>query len=278
MDEVVLNNFMLKSELQALKVEDKSEHDVIRVARMLHSEVKSHQAQMSWPPNEHELTPEKNPLYIPHLLDVFLAVLISGHPLSSDKSITEKTLRLKESFAQDIVFCVTNGVIKTPKSVLFPSVVKGICNNTEILKLINKYGHGISYDLLEEIETESALKVISHQGENRVVIPIDLEEIERSTSVGIMIADNIDNLECTLSGSGTSHRVNSILVTERKPELDGEHSGEALNEECTYTRPTKKKCKRSLPSDVVARVIPKYYGGKRIGPGELPHVKKPRCS
>ena len=88
-----------------------------------------------------------------------------------------------------------------------------------------------------------------------------------------MIADNIDSLECTLSRSGTSHRVNSILVMQRKPGLDGEQSGEALDEACTYTPPTKKKCKRSLPSDVVTRVIPEYYGGKRIGPGELSHIQ-----
>ena len=31
-----------------------------------------------------------------------------------------------------------------------------------------------------------------------------------------MIANNIDNLENTLTGSGTSHHVNSILVMKRK--------------------------------------------------------------
>ena len=89
-----------------------------------------------------------------------------------------------------------------------------------------------------------------------------------------MIADNIDNLECTLGGSGTSHRVNSILVTEssREPELDGKQE-EALDEPCTYTPPTKKKCKRSLPLDVVTRVLPEYYGGKRIGSGQLSYVQ-----
>ena len=178
MDELVLNNFMLKSELQAINV-DKCENDVIRVARLLHSEVKSHQAQTSWPPPyENELARDKVSSYIPHLLDVFLTVLISGHSLNSDKSKTERTLRLKESFGQDIVFCATNGATKTLKSVLFPSVVKGIRNNTEILKRINKYGHGISYELVEEIETESALKAISDQRENRVVIPADFEEME----------------------------------------------------------------------------------------------------
>ena len=56
--------------------------------------------------------------------------------------------------------------MKTLKSVLFPSVVKALCNNTEILKLISKYSHGVSYELVEEIETEYTLEVINKQREN----------------------------------------------------------------------------------------------------------------
>ena len=44
-------------------------------------------------------------------------------------------MRLKESFGQDIVFSVTNGAVKTPKSVLFPSVVKALCKNIDFVKL-----------------------------------------------------------------------------------------------------------------------------------------------
>ena len=44
---------------------------------------------------------------------------------------------------------------------LFPSVVEAFYNNIEVVKLINKYSHGISYDLVEEIETEYALDVIN---------------------------------------------------------------------------------------------------------------------
>ena len=83
-----------------------------------------------------------------------------------------------------------------------------------------------------------------------------------------MIADNIDNLECTISGSGTSHRVNSILVLEKKQEDNGDNVKDK-----DYEPPSKKKCKRSLPSDTVTRKIPEYYGGKRVGSGELPHVQ-----
>ena len=64
------------------------------------------------------------------------------------------------------IYTVSNGAIKTPKSVLFPLLMKSLCNNTEILRLINKYGHGIGYNLIEEIETEYALQVISKQKEN----------------------------------------------------------------------------------------------------------------
>ena len=82
------------------------------------------------------------------------------------------------------------------------------------------------------------------------------------------MADYIDDLECTLSVSGTSHRVNSILVMERNQEQSEDES-----EDEEYAPPTKRKCKRSLLSTVVIRDVPEYYGGKRAGPGELPHVQ-----
>ena len=40
-----------------------------------------------------------------------------------------------------------------------------------------------------------------------------------------------------------------------------------------YAPPVAKKCRRSLPATVVTKEIPEYYSGKRVGPGELPHVQ-----
>ena len=94
---------------------------------------------------------------------------------------------------------------------------------------------------------------------------------ETRSTVALMVVDNIDNLECTLSGSGTSHRVNSILVTELKEEERGHESDDQ-----EYVPPVAKKCRRSLPVTVVSRDIPDYYGGKREGPGELQHVQSLR--
>ena len=109
---------------------------------------------------------------------------------------------------------------------------------------------------------EYALKVINEQLENRVVLPpIEMHEETRST-VALMVAGNIDTLE------GTSHFVNSILITEQKERERGHGSDDQ-----EYAPPVAKKCRRSLPATMVTRDIPEYYGGKREGQGELQLVQ-----
>lgn len=98
--------------------------------------------------------------YVPVLFDSFCTILISGQSVDGDKSRSDRTVRLKNSLSQDIVYSVSNGAIKTPKSILLPAVIKALCNNTEVIRLINKCGHDIGYNLIEEIETEYALKVM----------------------------------------------------------------------------------------------------------------------
>ena len=51
---------------------------------------------------------------------------------------------------------------KTIKSILLPCVIKALCNNLEANRLINVMGHGISTDLIREIDTENALHTINH--------------------------------------------------------------------------------------------------------------------
>ena len=103
---------------------------------------------MSRPPKEQNIYPDKTMLCIPHLLDIFCIVVIGGKLNEGDSNVSEKTIQLKNSVAQDIVYAVSNGTIKT--HVLFLTVVKSLCNNTEVIKIINRYGHSISYDKVEK--------------------------------------------------------------------------------------------------------------------------------
>ena len=79
-----------------------------------------------------------------------------------------------------------------------------------------------------------------------------------------MVADSIDNLECTLRGSGMSHSVNSILVMERNERESGDESVDQ-----DYAPLVAKKWRKSLVATVVTKEIPEYYSGKRVGPGEM---------
>ena len=86
---------------------------------------------------------------------------------------------------------MSNGNIKTPKSVLFKAVLKKLHNNNEVVRLINHYGHGISYSLIEEIETEHALQIISEQKGKRVSISDNMKSEDSDSSVALMVSDNI---------------------------------------------------------------------------------------
>ena len=56
------------------------------------------------------------------------------------------------SLGQDLVYNVSNGRIRTPKSVFFPYKYKMLTNDTELINMVNRLGQGICYSLLEEIE------------------------------------------------------------------------------------------------------------------------------
>ena len=58
-----------------------------------------------------------------------------------------------KSFAQDLVFGVTKGRIKPPKQILLSYAVKTLASNVELVSILNRYGNGISYSQLEEINT-----------------------------------------------------------------------------------------------------------------------------
>ena len=89
-----------------------------------------------------------------------------------------------------MTYAVSNGKIKTPKSILFPQAIKTLTNNTELISITNKLGHGVCYSILQELATENAYR-ISNQQESGVILP-DGAQQETFT---VYVADNIDRLD-----------------------------------------------------------------------------------
>ena len=102
--------------------------------------------KLPWPPQPDDLTPDK--FEIPANVHTFLTIL-----LCDNKPISRRVSRLKYNFAQDLIYAASNGRIKPAKSILHPSIVKALTNNTERIRILNKFGHGMSYSLLMEAAT-----------------------------------------------------------------------------------------------------------------------------
>ena len=91
---------------------------------------------------------------------------------------------------------VHNGKVLTPKSVLFPCQIKDLTNNHELITTANKLGHGVSYSVLQELLSEVAYAKTEHMKPDEVTIP----EICKKEMFTMLVEDNIDRLEETLSG------------------------------------------------------------------------------
>ena len=113
----------------------------VKTAQAFHNEIKELKDGMPWPPQPNDLQPEN--FKMPKMLGEFLTVLITGRDCHDQMSI--RKARLKHSIAQDIVYIVPNGKVKTPESLLLPSIIKQLTNNTEIINIVHRLGHSVSY-------------------------------------------------------------------------------------------------------------------------------------
>lgn len=75
-------------------------------------------------------------------------------------------------------------------------MVKTLTNNTELINILNKVGHGVSYGVLMELQTENAYKIYEKQLTNDCIIPANCKK----ETFPIFVADNIDRNEETLTG------------------------------------------------------------------------------
>ena len=127
-----------------------------------------------------------------------------------------------------------------------------------MIRLLNRSGHGISYSKLEEIDTALCLKKLASVDESSIPLPETIQPNIPTT----LAWDNIDRLEETLSGGGTSHRVNGIVV---QPRSYGPYAQKNVTSE-----PTSKTKQRSV--NVTPTQLPTYFAGGRVGRPPRPYV------
>jgi len=237
----------LKEKFEKYTHSQQCEQLIVRVALILRDKIVEGIKEQTWPPNPQELT-EKY-VQLPDCLAQFLEALLGG----SQSVTSDKVHRLSFSFGQDIISAVTNGRVLTPKHVLLPWAIKTLTGNVELIKTLNRLGHTCSYTRLQEIDTALCIEKLSSVDENKLALP----SWANPCIPTVLAFDNIDRQEETLSGAGTSHRVNGIVVQPQSLSCTPERNSTV----------DKKEKRRTL--ELSEQPLPIYITSKREGPPPL---------
>jgi hypothetical protein len=171
-------------------------YDASRSIRRLILDVET---TMGWPPEAADL--DDGTSIVPDLVYNMLCWILSsdcGFSENRIDTVSDNVHRLALSISQDLVHCVTRGRVKTPKHVALPLTVKSLTGNAEVITLLNRFGHGLSYSQILEIETALADKQIACQTDGVLLPSVCVPGIP-----GVFCWDNNDIQEETLSGKST---------------------------------------------------------------------------
>lgn len=243
LDQVVVAMMKAEEQLREVKHSENIDNIVKLSANHLRGQIKKIKPK-PWPPHPAELNSDY--IEVPESLQMFLKLLLHGET----QERTQKLERAVQSIGQDCIYAVSRGRVVPAKHILLPWGVKSLTGNVELIKMLNRLGLGVSYSKLEEIDTALCLQKQRREADQGIVLPSSsLPCIPTSLAF-----DNIDRLEETLSGGGTSHRVNGIII---QPQA---HTAKPPETEPQLL--TKKK--RSITPGPLD--IPEYNAGSRVGP------------
>ncbi|KAK3107392.1 hypothetical protein FSP39_013623 [Pinctada imbricata] len=147
---------------------------------------------------------KESPQQYPQCLVDFIMTIIS----SKNSFNSHRSTRLASSFSQDISFAVSNGTVNMPKHVSLAMTVRHLTGSAELITLLNRFGHCVSYTSLIGIENSLSRELTS----NTSPLPDGIDT--NNNKLTHFCWDNFDLDEETLSGSGTTHISHGIVIQE----------------------------------------------------------------
>ena len=96
---------------------------------------------------------QKSEVDIPELLKLSFQNII-GEPDSRRWASNLKQIGTK-SISEDVVFAATSGLIKPQKHLMLGFALRSLTGSRQIVEIMNRLGHCISYHTIEEIKTEA---------------------------------------------------------------------------------------------------------------------------
>ena len=227
------------------------EESLKEAALELRSSIEKFDSQPSWPPDPQEFCQEK--VTIPEPLQTFLT-----HLFSSNTPVSERINRLVTSLAQDIMYGVSRGRIKTVKHMQLGVFVKRKTGSKQAITALNRLGHSISYDEVNSLETayaeRQAQTILS-----RAYVP---SRVQPSVFV-TFVYDNCDHNPETLSGV-SMHCTNGIIVQVKSARQDSE-----INIDQIQTKVSKRKSFKARNIEITP-----YFQSERVAPGTMTTITR----
>lgn len=180
---------------------------IYKAAKVIRSAIKDMKSSISWPPCSDDLclSTFKLPIELFNLLGWILSDrtdVVNG-PINTTPFVEKRVLTI----GQDLIYSVSKGRIKTPKHVSLPMTVKNLTGSAQMVNLLNNFGYGIAYSQLLEVETAIAEKQLD-KCDNGICLPSNIQP----NVFSVFCWDNNDIMEETLSGKGTTHCTNGIII------------------------------------------------------------------
>ena len=222
-------------------------------AMKLRSVIKNIKPNISWPPFSDDLTMKTAERIIPPCLYNFIAWTVgaSDDPcLDKCVSVLPDTHCKILAISQDIVYLQSKGRKQMPKHMSLAMTVRHLSGSAQLIGLLNGFGYSVSSSVVLNHDTAIANQEM-RRGDN--ALPPDIQPGKHT----ILVYDNNDFGEETLTGRGTTHNTNGIVV--QRSSGFGEERPQQVD------RPSVKRTRERsvLPPPVD---IAKYYGGKKEGP------------
>ena len=184
-----------------------------------------------WPPDSHDLTSARAKESIPVMLYNFLAwsVGLTCDPtMDKNVEISSKEDAKVVSIAQDLIYAESKGKKQTHKSLALRMAVRQMTGSVRLLKVLHGLGHTASANTVSKHGT--ALAIISSNRDGKgIKIPRNILKNVFTT----LVWDNNDFNEETLSGKGTTHVANGIIVQNENTGLN------ELAEKATVSKKTR---------------------------------------
>jgi hypothetical protein len=188
--------------------EEEEMRTLFHAAMNLHGKIKECQnLYQSLPSTPSEFITTNAEKMVPPSLSVFLSWLLgflSTVSMRSHLNITANEYLKVRSLAQDIIYVSSNGRKQTPKSLSLGMAVRQITGSYALTKILNGFGNSVSHPAVLSFDTALASQCL----DNDVVIPEGIIP----TKFTMMVWDNIDFLEETPTGAGSTHTANGIII------------------------------------------------------------------